>query len=104
VLGRTLEDADGVTHPMMGLLGHATSFAKCKMRLGYREARLLTQSALGNAGDVLRGHEFHYATLTAAGEDAPLADLRDAQNRALGLAGAQRGSVTGTFFHVIARM
>ncbi len=104
VLGRTLEDANGVTHAMTGLLGHATSFAKREMQLGYREARLLAQSALGKAGDVLRGHEFHYATLVAAGDDAPLADLSDAQNRALGPAGGQRGRVTGTFFHAIARL
>ena len=28
VLGRALEDADGVTHPMAGLLGHVTSYAR----------------------------------------------------------------------------
>jgi cobyrinic acid a,c-diamide synthase len=27
VLGKSLEDADGKTHEMLGLLGHATSFA-----------------------------------------------------------------------------
>lgn len=102
-LGRTLEDADGVTHAMMGLLSHATSFAKRKMQLGYREARLLADCTLGKAGDVLRGHEFHYATLVAAGDDAPLADLSDAQNLALGPAGGRRGRVAGTFFHAIAR-
>jgi cobyrinic acid a,c-diamide synthase len=104
VLGRALEDADGVTHAMTGLLGHATSFAKRKMQLGYREARLLADCTLGKAGDVLRGHEFHYATFLAAGDDAPLADLSDAQNLALGPAGGQRGRVTGTFFHAIARL
>ena len=36
VLGEALEDADGETHAMLGLLGHATSFAKRKMNLGYR--------------------------------------------------------------------
>src|SRR5262249_9378438 len=35
VLGKTLEDADGGTHEMLGLLGHSTSFAKRKMNLGY---------------------------------------------------------------------
>ncbi|MGH6818581.1 MAG: cobyrinate a,c-diamide synthase [Methylovirgula sp.] len=104
VLGRRLEDANGVTHAMLGLLGHATSFAKRKMQLGYREARLLAPSMLGKAGDILRGHEFHYATLVAAGGDAPFADLSDAQNRTLGPAGGQCGHVTGTFFHVIARL
>ncbi len=27
VLGQTLEDADGTPHPMLGLLGHSTSYA-----------------------------------------------------------------------------
>jgi cobyrinic acid a,c-diamide synthase len=103
VLGQALEDAEGVTHAMTGLLGHATSFARRKMQLGYREARLLSQSALGQAGELVRGHEFHYATLISAGDDEPLVDLADGQNRSLGPAGGRRGRVTGTFFHVIAR-
>ena len=40
VLGQGLEDADGERHEMLGLLGHATSFAKRKMNLGYRQATL----------------------------------------------------------------
>ncbi len=103
VLGQSLEDADGVTHAMAGLLSHATSFARRRMQLGYREARLLSQSALGQRGDVVRGHEFHYATLISAGDDEPLVDLSDGQDRPLGPAGGRRGRVSGAFFHVIAR-
>ena len=62
-LGESLTDASGVAHPMAGLLGVETSFAKRRMTLGYREARLSAICALGAAGAVLRGHEFHYATI-----------------------------------------
>jgi cobyrinic acid a,c-diamide synthase len=103
VLGRSLEDAAGVTHPMAGLLGHATSFVKKRMQLGYREARLMATNPIGAAGEIVRGHEFHYATVVSPGDDAPLADLYDGQNRPLGPAGSRRGQVTGTFFHAIAR-
>ncbi len=103
VLGQTLTDAQGERHAMTGLLGHATSFAQRKLQLGYREARLLADSPIGPAGSALRGHEFHYATLIASGDDAPLADLTDGQGRALGPSGGRRGRVTGTFFHAIAR-
>lgn len=103
VLGGSLEDADGVTHAMAGLLGHTTSFAKRRMQLGYREARLLSVSPIGAIGDIVRGHEFHYATIAAAGNDAPLVELADGQGRPLGPAGSKRGNVTGTFFHAIAR-
>jgi cobyrinic acid a,c-diamide synthase len=102
VLGMSLEDSDGVTHRMAGLLGHATSFAKRKLHLGYREARLLADAPLGKTGDRLRGHEFHYAALTDQGNDEPLAELADGQGKAIGKAGGRRGNVTGTFFHAIA--
>jgi cobyrinic acid a,c-diamide synthase len=103
VLGQGLTDADGARHAMTGLLGHATSFAQRKLQLGYREARLLMDSPIGSAGSVVRGHEFHYATLISPGDDAPLADLTDGQGRPLGRAGGRRDRVTGTFFHVIAQ-
>jgi cobyrinic acid a,c-diamide synthase len=102
VLGDGLEDADGVRHAMMGLLGHATSFAQRKLHLGYREARLHFDSPIGSAGTIWRGHEFHYARLIAAGNDEPFADLADGQGCPLGKTGGRRGHVTGSFFHVIA--
>jgi cobyrinic acid a,c-diamide synthase len=103
VLGQTLEDADGVSHGMLGLLGHSTSFARRKMNLGYRQARLEADCALGNAGTLVRGHEFHYARMVAAGDDAPLADLADGEGNPLGSSGFRRDRVSGTFFHAIAR-
>ncbi len=102
VLGRGIEDASGARHAMAGLLAHETSFAGRKMHLGYREATLLTDAPIGRAGTVVRGHEFHYASTTDPGTDAPLATLRDATGKNLGNAGGQRGYVTGSFFHVIA--
>jgi cobyrinic acid a,c-diamide synthase len=102
VLGQSLEDAGGVTNRMAGLLGHATSFAKRKLHLGYREARLLADGPLGRSGSCLRGHEFHYAALVDPGNDEPLAELADGQGNRLGKSGGRRGHVTGTFFHAIA--
>jgi len=102
VLGQGLEDADGARHCMTSLLGHATSFAKRRLHLGYREARLLCDGPIGRAGEIVRGHEFHYATLTEAGHDAPFSELADAEGRPLGSSGSRRGNVTGTFFHAIA--
>jgi cobyrinic acid a,c-diamide synthase len=103
VLGETLEDADGMTHAMTGLLSHSTSFAKRKMNLGYRKARLLGPSAIGKADDLVRGHEFHYARVIDAGNDQPLAMIADGRDTEIGPSGGWRGYVTGTFFHAIAR-
>lgn len=102
VLGGSIEDAEGGIHPMLGLLGHATSFARRRLNLGYRRAVTLMASPLGPAGTRLRGHEFHYASVTQAGDDAPLVELSDGQGKGMGPAGSRRGRVSGTFFHVIA--
>ncbi len=101
-LGRSLVDASGVSHRMAGLLGVGTSFAKRRMTLGYRQARLSADCALGTAGAALRGHEFHYATIVFAGDDDPFALVADAYGTAPSPAGSRRGRVTGSFFHVIA--
>jgi cobyrinic acid a,c-diamide synthase len=103
VLGEALEDGDGVSHAMTGLLGHVTSFAKRRLHLGYRQARFLADSPLGSKDTVLRGHEFHYAALIAPGSDEPLVELADGKGEALGKAGGRRGQVTGTFFHAMAQ-
>jgi len=103
VLGAGLVDAAGVRHAMMGLLGHATSFAQRKLHLGYRAARLLAPCPIGAAGARLRGHEFHHASLIEAGNDPPLAEISDAQSKPVAEAGSRRGNVSGTFFHVIAQ-
>ena len=102
VLGESLEDASGRRHAMSGLLGHSTSFAKRRLHLGYRTARLLSDGVLGPRGTFVRGHEFHYASLSDAGNDEPFAEMMDGENRSLEKAGGRRGHVTGTFFHAIA--
>ena len=89
-------------HAMVGLLGHATSFATRKLHLGYREAQLLADCALGPSGARIRGHEFHYATLISPGTDDKFLDLTDARGQPMGGAGGRRGHVSGTFFHAIA--
>jgi len=100
VLGRGLEDADGVRHEMTGLLGLETSFAKRKLHLGYRRARLQRDCSLGVAGSEVFGHEFHYASTVSVHGDA-LVDCQDASGAGVPEQGMRQGSTTGTFFHVI---
>jgi cobyrinic acid a,c-diamide synthase len=101
-LGQGLVDASGGAHAMVGLVGVETSFEKRRMTLGYREARIASDCALGPKGALLRGHEFHYATIVATGGDDPFAFVRDVYGAPEAPAGSQRGRVTGSFFHTIA--
>ena len=103
VLGESLEDAEGVTHAMAGLLPVATSYRTRRLHLGYRVATLLAEGPLGGTGARLVGHEFHYASETSAPPtpETGLAAVTDAEGVPLGLAGHGRGPVTGSFFHWI---
>ena len=60
-LGRSL---DG--HPLTGLLPAEGTMTQ-RLTLGYRTAELQADSPLGATGDHLRGHEFHYSSLSPTG-------------------------------------
>ena len=102
VLGETLVDAHGTSHLMAGLLGLVTSYATRRMHLGYRLAELRAPLPGLPAGTRLRGHEFHYSTILSQ-PDAPLARVEDADGAPVAETGSHRGTVSGTFFHLIAR-
>ena len=101
-LGRGLVDGDGVRHVMLGLLDHETSFAERRLTLGYRVLDLVADTVLGRRGTRLFGHEFHYAIISKAGQCPPLGRAMDASGQDFGLIGGLRGSVVGSFFHMIA--
>lgn len=103
VLGDALTDADGMSHPMAGLLPLETSFAERRMHLGYRNAALAGECFLGQAGDRYGAHEFHYAAVTGQGEAQPLFRVSDAAGTDLGPVGLRAGNVAGSFIHLIDR-
>jgi cobyrinic acid a,c-diamide synthase len=53
-------------HPLTGLVP-ADGTMSDRLTLGYRTAELQVDSPLGAAGDRLRGHEFHYSSLSPSG-------------------------------------
>ncbi len=102
VLGEGLEDGEGHRHAMAGLLKVETSFRERKLHLGYRQATLRVDCALGRIGARLYGHEFHYATLLSD-QGTSLLDCADGTG-AITPIGSKVGSVTGSFFHLLAAL
>lgn len=98
VLGETLTDAEGRTHPMAGLLPLATSFATRRLHLGYRHVTATEGPFRGRWA----AHEFHYATTTRA-TGTPLFTATDAEGTPLPPMGLVRGRVSGSFAHLIDR-
>jgi len=101
VLGRGLIDGDGERHMMAGLLPLETSFTDHGLHLGYRLLETLTDTAFGNAGTRMRGHEFHYATLLEEGPGDPLFRTTDARGENETTSGLVSGTVAGSFMHLI---
>lgn len=98
VLGQRITGADGQAVPMAGLLDCETSFAHRKLHLGYREVKVRGDLPLPPRAIA---HEFHYTTaLTEKGE--PVFTASDREGRDLGTMGIRKGSVFGSYAHLIA--
>ena len=98
-LGEAIIDQDGHAYQMAGLLPLTTSFAQRKRHLGYRRLAPLadTPAYLKNA---THGHEYHFTTAITA-DGPPLFAAADATNSALGTTGLIKGSVCGSYCHII---
>jgi cobyrinic acid a,c-diamide synthase len=87
-LCESLEDLDGRSWPLVGAVpGRATMRSRLQ-GLGYVEARLVASSLLGPAGELVRGHEFHYSSC----------ELENARHPAYAVAGAPEGYAAGDLF------
>ncbi len=64
-LGRMLTCLDGTRYPMAGVLPIETAMLEKLKVLGYAEVAWAGGSLWGAAGQVARGHEFHYSEITA---------------------------------------
>jgi hypothetical protein len=98
ILGESVQDVEGVVHPMLDLLPLETSFAKRKLQLGYRVLEPLVGSPWMHS---LSAHEFHYASILHEGKADRLFRARDAVGDDLGEVGLRVGTVSGSFMHVI---
>ncbi|MEE9314032.1 MAG: cobyrinate a,c-diamide synthase [Rhizobiaceae bacterium] len=101
VLGEGLVDASGTRHSMAGLLPLVTSFEKRKLNLGYRLTTSLTDFPLASKGTLLSAHEFHYSTVVSQADSGSLFEIADARGDKLGNCGLRRGSVAGSYMHLI---
>jgi len=63
-LSSAFKDDKNTSYQMVGLFPFDISLLSRIKALGYREIRLSAPCLLGQPGDVIRGHEFHYSELS----------------------------------------
>jgi cobyrinic acid a,c-diamide synthase len=64
-----LIDLNNNRYRMSGCFPFATRMFTRLKALGYREITLSRNTVIGNAGLIIRGHEFHYSELTSLSQD-----------------------------------
>jgi cobyrinic acid a,c-diamide synthase len=87
-----VRELDG--HPMCGVLD-ARARMTDRLRLGYREARALSDSPLMKEGELARGHEFHYSVVEPGAGERPAWELTGRRRE-----GFVRGSVHASYLHL----
>lgn len=100
-LTETLIDADGLAHPMVGLLP-GRSVMTPRLTLGYRTVCANGASWLWESGETVRGHEFHYSVWDDRPAELPwlYTCLPDALRPDARPEGACTGNILASYVHI----
>ncbi len=100
-LSEGIELMDGTRHEMVGILPAWTKMLERRKMLGYVAAALRGACLWGEAGTVLRGHEFHYSCLECEPEGWERSyELRYVRTGETRLEGFQSGRVLASYVHL----
>ncbi|MDJ0366466.1 cobyrinate a,c-diamide synthase [Hymenobacter sp. H14-R3] len=91
-LGQQLLDAQGQAFAMAGVLPCTTSMAPAQMTLGYR--------SVAYNGLTIKGHEFHYSSLTDHGLTPAPAAITNAKGAAVPVQLYRQGNVWASYVHL----
>ena len=100
VLAETLTNREGLTYNMAGIIPARVQMQAKRAALGYREARAVEDSFLLEKGDVIRGHEFHYSTMTYQEEGGIPYAYETKGLRGMKQEGYARGNVVAGYTHI----
>jgi cobyrinic acid a,c-diamide synthase len=98
-LTEAITDQQGQTHPMAGVLPGASTMTP-RLTLGYRTIRARQDSWLWQAGETVRGHEFHYSTWQHDQPTPAYEILPDEWRPEPRPEGVQVGSVLASYVHL----
>jgi cobyrinic acid a,c-diamide synthase len=102
-LTRQIVDFTGKSFDMVGVIPAICTMESTLQTVGYVEATALGNNILCSAGDILRGHEFHFSRMIAdAGEENfPWAfQIKKVRTGAMYPGGYASGNVLGSYLHL----
>ncbi|WP_227766486.1 cobyrinate a,c-diamide synthase [Zhaonella formicivorans] len=98
-LCQNIIDFEGKEYPMVGVVPASAKMEKRLVGMGYREYEVLLPSILAQAGEKIRGHEFHYSALLVQGQDFPWAYQYVNGEGQMTREGYARGNVLASYLH-----
>lgn len=98
-LCESLGDLEGNDHPMVGLVPGRCRMAGRLVGMGYVTAEARSRSILCQAGETLRGHEFHYSSFVPSIDPFPWAFTFRKGDGRTGSDGYADGSLLASYFH-----
>ncbi|HOV85657.1 MAG TPA: cobyrinate a,c-diamide synthase [Syntrophobacteraceae bacterium] len=102
-LSRSIETLEGEVFPMAGILPFRTRMLSRRKALGYTEVELRSSCLLGEPGQVIRGHEFHYSEIADMDEGESLErvyEIRGRKGSEPRPEGFATGSVLASYIHL----
>ena len=99
-LAESLTTADGETHSMAGVLPADVEMHDRYQALDHVELRATADVPTANAGERLRGHEFHYSTAAVGGDARFAFDVERGTGIDGGRDGLREYETLGTYCHV----
>jgi cobyrinic acid a,c-diamide synthase len=99
-LCRELTDLNGRIYPMTGCFTFATRMLDRLKTLGYREISLKTDTVLGLAGSMIRGHEFHYSEIIPPAESTKVYTVTSRSGEAHVEEGFHINNTLGSYIHL----
>ncbi|MEE4563158.1 cobyrinate a,c-diamide synthase [Paenibacillus polymyxa] len=101
ILARTLTDRAGHAHHMAGVIPSDVRMQEKRAALGYREATALQDCLLLEAGETIRGHEFHYSVMSYDESAAPYPFAYQTKGmRGLQSEGYAKGNLLAAYTHI----
>lgn len=99
-LSREILGFDGNTYAMVGIVPADCAMQEKLQRVGYVTGEALEDSIIAGKGDTLRGHEFHFSTLSAS-PDFPWAySLKGTRQKESHIEGYAKDNVLATYLHI----
>lgn len=99
-LSQGIEDFNGSFFKMAGVFDFRTCMTKSRAHLGYRNVVLKKDCILGKTGEVLRGHEFHYSSISGFPKTGTLYSIKDLSEYTLADEGYLERNALASYVHI----